>query len=339
MQNESDLLYDIIGIKDVENTNPAILHERLKELLVQVRPKFFAPLQQLSSSSPLKSKYSWISTYNNLQRLYKLCLGYYTEHIGSINGSGFALPDITAIAKDSDRNEEKKLIMLVLGIVSVLENESSLLLNRDDNKDYKRSIFEEIKAMSAEIKEREKTPSRFQPPVLLEYQTPSASPVSDRLWQLQGRKDTFSSLAKENTLLKEELKRMQQVEKEMVQLRTVVLQLSKENSDLHEEREHLLKKLEDTSFAADVSNAKNIHTASVTKPTDADALMKLQQELDGLKDSYQREIRLLMSAWYELGLHAKSTPSKSKKSSWLARQRDLLAAHSYQLLHQFTDTI
>ncbi|KAJ1553274.1 Protein Hook 2, partial [Cladochytrium tenue] len=76
--------------------------------------------QWFKLTRPIESSDSWVLKFNSLKRLYKLLTGYYEEVLNQNTGT-LDVPNLTAIARDSDADEIVKLAHLVLAVAVQVE--------------------------------------------------------------------------------------------------------------------------------------------------------------------------------------------------------------------------
>jgi hypothetical protein len=116
-----------------------------------------------------------------------------------------------------------------------------------------------------------------------------------------------------------------------------ISQLGNENSKLHEalkqSKSHLLtqdkliKKLKELGSNKNEPTHNELNSLRVALEEKELEIKTMTEEMQSFKISTMREQRLIISAWYELGLRLQNEQSHDNKHSWLFTQRKILEEH------------
>ncbi|KAJ1557784.1 hypothetical protein HK405_015182, partial [Cladochytrium tenue] len=91
------------------------------EILADIDGQWFKLVRSIDTGD------NWVLKFNNLKKLYKLLTGYFEEVLGQ-NTSALDVPNLTAIARDSDGMEIVKLASLIIALSVQVENNQRYIL-------------------------------------------------------------------------------------------------------------------------------------------------------------------------------------------------------------------
>lgn len=107
------------------------------------------------------------------------------------------------------------------------------------------------------------------------------------------------------------------------------MKISEQNDQLHaalkRAKQHILsqdkmiKSLQSSGNAGSFSEAVTSLQNTVNMKTNE--VERLKQELEDTRSAARREQRLIISAWYNLGLQLCDNPEPNQETSWLKQQR------------------
>ena len=130
-------------------------------------------------------------------------IAYYHE-IMNQSTANLEMPDLTLLARDHHQQEWLKIVILTLGIAVQCPNKSMFIEKIQELSDNAQvdlmHIIEDILSKTVSIDPDQKK----QPTCLMEYNSPVPSPVTEKLWNIEGKKLQLDRLSKEVKSLQEE---------------------------------------------------------------------------------------------------------------------------------------